>query len=85
MTQSNPLITGIIMAQEQISAYTSHARAFYYDILLETHPCPQCGGRLKVTGPSACVCTSCGGHSSVSVTERHYAGLQAYDPEIDSF
>ena len=25
------------------------------------------------------------GHSSVKVTERHYAGLQAYDPEIDSF
>lgn len=25
------------------------------------------------------------GHSSVQVTERHYAGLQAYDPEIDSF
>ena len=23
------------------------------------------------------------GHSSVRVTERHYAGLQAYDPEID--
>lgn len=25
------------------------------------------------------------GHSSVQVTERHYAGLHAYDPEIDSF
>lgn len=25
------------------------------------------------------------GHSSVKVTERHYAGLQAYDSEIDSF
>ncbi len=25
------------------------------------------------------------GHGSVKVTERHYAGLQAYDPEIDSF
>lgn len=25
------------------------------------------------------------GHSSVRVTERHYAGLQAYDPDIDSF
>jgi integrase len=24
------------------------------------------------------------GHSSVQVTERHYAGLQSYDPEIDS-
>jgi integrase/recombinase XerD len=25
------------------------------------------------------------GHSSVQVTERHYAGLQSYDPDIDSF
>lgn len=25
------------------------------------------------------------GHSSVSVTERHYAGIEAYDPEIDVF
>jgi integrase len=25
------------------------------------------------------------GHSSVQVTERHYAGLQAYDSDIDSF
>ena len=25
------------------------------------------------------------GHSSVTVTERHYAGLQSYDPDIDSF
>ena len=24
-------------------------------------------------------------HSSVAVTERHYAGLQAYDADIDSF
>ncbi len=25
------------------------------------------------------------GHSSVAVTERHYVGIQAYDPEINSF
>jgi len=25
------------------------------------------------------------GHSSVSVTERHYTGLQAYDPDIDAW
>ena len=25
------------------------------------------------------------GHSTVTVTEKYYAGLQAYDPEIDSF
>jgi hypothetical protein len=56
MTVSQLLIQGIEHIQERVAAYKRHAREFYFEILLSRHPCPDCGRRMKITGPSVCRC-----------------------------
>ena len=56
---ANPLIKGILDVGTQVLALKRLARQFYYEVILMAHPCPTCGNRLRMTGPSQCDC-DCG-------------------------
>jgi len=55
----NPLVREIKAVLNQIWAFKGRAKAFYFEVLLSTVRCPNCDGRLKMTGQSECTC-SCG-------------------------
>jgi len=57
--QTNPLLDGIEEALRRIASFKEHVRELYFDVLLSLHKCPGCGGRLRIIGPSQCVC-QCG-------------------------
>ena len=56
---SNPLMQGIVTVEKRVFEFKEEARQFYYTVLLSVLPCPTCGGRLSMTGPSQCRC-ECG-------------------------
>ena len=53
----NPLIRRIHQVQAHVDDYRRKARAFYFDVILSTVGCPECGGRLQMTGQSECTCS----------------------------
>jgi len=55
----NPLLQGIVTVEKRVFEFKEEARQFYYAVLLSVLPCPACGGRLSMTGPSQCQC-ECG-------------------------
>ena len=55
----NPLVREIKSILKKISAFKVRAKAFYFEVLLSTVRCPNCSGRLHITGQSECTC-SCG-------------------------
>ena len=55
----NPLLEGILAALAQIDELKKSARDYYFQVMLCKYPCPVCGGRLRMNGPSRCTC-KCG-------------------------
>ena len=53
---SNPLLRGIVQVTRRVATFREKARKFYHAVLLSAHPCPNCEGSLRMTGPSKCVC-----------------------------
>jgi hypothetical protein len=54
-----PLVGAMSRVQSCMAGFKERVRAYYFEVVLSPHPCPGCGGRLKMTGQSLCSC-SCG-------------------------
>lgn len=54
-----PLITAMAVVLGRVAEFKERARAFYFEVMLSPYQCPQCGGRLHMTGQSQAAC-SCG-------------------------
>jgi hypothetical protein len=52
----NPLIRAIRKVLGQIESFRQQARSFYFEVILSAYQCPECGGRLQMTGQSQCAC-----------------------------
>ena len=59
MISSRLLVEAIELVRDRVTVYRSHARLFYFEILLTIHRCPDCDGKMSMTGPSQCQC-QCG-------------------------
>ena len=57
--KSNPLIKSIGQVLCRVSVFKELAREYYFEVLLSSYRCPECNGRLQMTGQSQCAC-SCG-------------------------
>ena len=57
--KSNPLIKSISQVLCRVSVFKELAREYYFEVLLSSYRCPECNGRLQMTGQSQCAC-SCG-------------------------
>ena len=66
MTQNNALLDGLGLVVGRLEVLREWVRAFYYEVLLSGHACPDCGGRLVMTGPGRASCEAC--HSSLDPT-----------------
>jgi len=55
----NPLLGAIGRFIGRVAAFKERARAFYFEVVLSPYQCPECRGRLYMTGTSECSC-SCG-------------------------
>ena len=55
----NPLLAGIETVHQRIAALKAGVREFYFDVLMSLHSCPECDGKMRMTGPSRCAC-ECG-------------------------
>jgi hypothetical protein len=60
MTMHHPLLTPMHRVDERVAAYREHARTFFHAVVLLPHACPDCAGRLGMTGPSRARCEACG-------------------------
>ena len=56
---SNPLVRDIISVSDHILHLKEGTRKWYYDVVLSGFSCPDCNGRLHMTGTSECSC-NCG-------------------------
>jgi len=56
---ANPLIRDIRGVISRVADFKERARSFYFEVILSPYQCPECGGRLHMTGQSECSC-SCG-------------------------
>ena len=56
---NNPLIREIQGILKRVTDFKERARSFYFEVILSVYNCPECGGRLQMTGQSQCAC-SCG-------------------------
>ena len=54
-----PLVGAMLRVQGRMADFKERVRTFYFEVILSPHQCPECGGRLKMTGQSLCSC-SCG-------------------------
>ncbi len=45
---------------EAVRAFAARARTLFYAVMLLGYECPQCSGRLIMTGESRCHCNDCG-------------------------
>jgi hypothetical protein len=54
-----PLVSVILCVRGGMADFKERVRTFFFDVVLSPHPCPVCGGRLKMKGQSLCSC-SCG-------------------------
>jgi len=59
MSHGKPLLSAIGDLEGHLADFKERVRAYYFEVLLSPHQCPDCGGRLKMTGQSLCSC-SCG-------------------------
>ena len=59
MSHGKPLLSAIGEVQGLMADFKERVRTFYFEVILSAHQCPECGGRLKMTGQSLCYC-SCG-------------------------
>ena len=55
----NPLIIAANQLNKTVSEFKVLAREYYFDVILSVHSCPECGGRIVMTGSSECRC-ECG-------------------------
>jgi len=55
----NPLIQAIGGVLGRVAEFKEKVRAFYFEVILSPYQCPECNGRLHMTGQSECSC-SCG-------------------------
>jgi len=55
----NPLFDGIARVLKRVDGFKKLAREFYFEVILSVHQCPQCGGRVQMSGKSECTC-GCG-------------------------
>jgi len=54
-----PLVGAMVKVQGRMAGFKERVRAYYFEVVLSPHQCPECGGRLKMTMQSLCSC-SCG-------------------------
>ena len=54
-----PLLGAMARVQGRMADFKGRVRTFYFEVILSSYQCPECGGRLKMTGQSLCSC-SCG-------------------------
>ena len=54
--KSNPLIKSIGQVLCRVSVFKELAREYYFEVLLSSYRCPECNGRLQMTGQSQCAC-----------------------------
>ena len=73
----NPLLEHLRTVLERIALFRTHARAFYYEVVLSVHPCPQCGGQLTTTGISQAACLRCGAQTDPTVAFQRSACCDA--------
>ena len=66
MTRNNALLDGLGLVVSRLEVLREWVRTFYYEVLLSGHACPDCGGRLLMTGPGRASCEAC--HSSLDPT-----------------
>ncbi|MDY6990177.1 MAG: hypothetical protein SWQ30_19215 [Thermodesulfobacteriota bacterium] len=59
MVIHKPLLREFSGVTSAIAELKERARAYYFEVVLSIHQCPDCGGRLRMTGQSECSC-SCG-------------------------
>ena len=59
--QENPLLVGLEPVQAQIVSLKERAKKFYFHVVLGNFRCPNCGGKLQMTGVSRCSCKN--GHT----------------------
>ena len=52
----NPLIRAIRRVLGQIEGFREQVRSFYFEVILSSRACPECGGHLQMTGQSQCSC-----------------------------
>jgi len=43
-----------------VETFVSHARRYFYEVMLSGYSCPDCKGALVMTSDGNCSCTSCG-------------------------
>ncbi|EFK09978.1 conserved hypothetical protein [delta proteobacterium NaphS2] len=55
----NPLIIAANQLNKTVAGFKVLAREYYFDVILSVHFCPECGGRIVMTGSSECRC-ECG-------------------------
>jgi len=58
---------GIVRIQNRVLAYTGHARAFYFELLMAIYLCPSCGGRMRIASPGRWTC-ECGATLDPTIT-----------------
>jgi len=55
----NPLSSELRPVLARVAAFKDQARKFYFEVVLTAHPCPACGGRLRMVRSGECRC-KCG-------------------------
>jgi hypothetical protein len=72
-----PLVRTVMPAITRISELKERVKAFYYEVILSAYQCPQCSGRLSMTGQSQCSC-SCGNTFDPTIAFQKSACCGAY-------
>jgi len=58
--QPNLLLASMQTVLGRVDQIREQAKAFYFAVTLSAHACPDCAGRLVMTGVSQCRCEVCG-------------------------
>lgn len=59
MRQETTIIDQAFDLAKAVEMFRTHARYYYYEVMLSGHACPRCAGRLSMIGESRCRCLSC--------------------------
>ena len=54
----NIIARGVAL-MEATSRFAEHARRFFYEVMLSSHPCPRCGRTLVMVTEGQCRCSRC--------------------------
>jgi hypothetical protein len=68
MMQQMSIIGQAFDLARTVEVFMTHARYYYYEVMLSGHACPQCAGPLSMIGESRCSCHSCGDTFDPTVT-----------------